>query len=406
MINIGVVKETKHPIDNRVLFSPTMLARIQKKYNGIRFFVESSNIRCFSDEEYKEKGISIATDLSSCDILFGIKEVAKDHLIPSKHYFFFGHIGKMQEYNKPLIREMIQKKITFTDYEYLVNKLGKRVCAFGYWAGFVGIYNSIRAYGIKMKSFNLPRPNDLESKNELLKEVNALKKEDLPNILITGGGQVAKGGIDFLSHMKQYKELSIDKLKSVETGQTIFFVNAQLKDLVKNKAGKSFNREDFRKHPQQYESRLMEYMTHIDVFISAHYWEQGEPIYLSTKDLKQLSSSLKVVADITCDIDGSIKCTTRASTHDSPFYDYNPFTNKEEEAFSDNKNITVMAVDTLPNALPKEASENFGLMFFNNVLDGLLGGDKEQRNIIERATILRDGVLSENFSYLFEYTKE
>ena len=131
MLKIGIVKETKTPIDNRVALTPRDIMEFQEKYPEVKFYVQKSDIRAWTDYEYEKYGISVVESLEGCDILFGVKEVSLDSLLPNKHYFFFGHIAKEQPYNRPLIQKMIEQNITFTDYEYLVDDENQRLCAFG-----------------------------------------------------------------------------------------------------------------------------------------------------------------------------------------------------------------------------------------------------------------------------------
>lgn len=158
-MKIGIIKETKTPVDNRVALTPEQVATLNKQYPNHRIVVQSSDIRAFTDDEYREKGVEIVDNLSDCDILFGIKEANIESLIPNKHYVFFGHIAKMQAYNRHLLQAMIEKGITFSDYEYLVDDNKERVCAFGWWAGVVGVYYTLRGYGLRTKSYYLPKPD-------------------------------------------------------------------------------------------------------------------------------------------------------------------------------------------------------------------------------------------------------
>lgn len=142
-MKIGIIKETKDPVDNRVALTPSQVALLNERYPNHRIVVQSSDIRAYTDEEYRQHRVEIVDDLSDCDVLFGIKEASIPTLIPGKHYVFFGHIAKMQSYNRPLIQAMIEKKLTFSDYEYLVDDDNQRVCAFGWWAGAVGVYYTL-----------------------------------------------------------------------------------------------------------------------------------------------------------------------------------------------------------------------------------------------------------------------
>ena len=404
---IGLPKETKTPVDNRVIFSPDQAAEIMSKYPMIEIIVESSAVRCFPDRQYQDMGIQVVDNLTSvdCDIIIGIKEQELTHIIPNRHYVFFGHFAKEQEYNRSLAKHLLSNKNTFTDHEYLVDNSNKRLCAFGRYAGIVGAYNALWGYGLKEKRYALSSPNSLGVVEKLLEAVKLINIEKLPNILFTGNGNVAKGCREFLTAIG-YEETTIENYtgkKSCEAKP--LFVNLLLKDLVQRKDGKPFSRTDFSNHPEEYVSCLLPKLEGFPVLIPCHFWGEKDPVYLNQEDLIKLSGKLKLVADITCDISGGFKCTVRSSTHDSPFYDYNPFSNKEEDAFSSPSNITIMAVDTLPNAVPVTSSVYFGSKYMELVIPGLLEENQESKEAINRATIIRDGHLTSRFSYLSSFVK-
>ena len=87
-MKFGIIKERKNPPDRRVVFSPKKLEEFKKKFTDAALYVESSAIRIFSDNQYKEAGFEIIEDMSSCDVLFGVKEVPLEALIPNKKNFF------------------------------------------------------------------------------------------------------------------------------------------------------------------------------------------------------------------------------------------------------------------------------------------------------------------------------
>ena len=188
-MKIGIIKETKTPVDNRVALAPKQVAKLKKDFPNSKFYVQASDIRAYSDDEYRSLGIEVVDNVDNCDVLFGIKEDTIESLIPNKHYFFFGHIAKMQEYNRPLIQAMIRKNLTFSDYEYLVDDNNQRVCAFGWWAGVVGVYYTLRGYGLRTGKYNLPKPDLKFTLDELLSNLN---KIELPNekVLVTGNGRI------------------------------------------------------------------------------------------------------------------------------------------------------------------------------------------------------------------------
>lgn len=369
-MKIGIIKETKIPEDNRVALTPELAKKLMENNPGLEIIVQPSSTRAYSDEEYKEVGIKLSEDLSDCDLLLGIKEAQINTLIPNKKYMFFGHIAKMQEYNKPLFKDLIDKNITFTDYEYLVDDNGNRLVAFGWYAGVVGLYYTLRGWGIRNKSYDLPQPHIGFSIEELVKN---LKNVDLGNarIVITGRGRVSQGAQYILKRIGA-KELTKEEFISLEGEEGIEYCVASLSDLVANNVALAFDRDEFKAHPENYHSIFKPYAKSADILLSCHFWANGEPVYLDQESFRNKEFRIQMIGDITCDIMGSIKSTLRSTTHKDPFFDYNPYSESEEPAFSNPCNVTVMAVDTCPNALSRETSQNFGENLIKYVLDGLI----------------------------------
>ena len=401
-MRIALIKETKSPVDNRVALAPKQAADLNRRYPQHKIVLQASEIRAFSDNEYIKEGVEVVEDVSDCDILFGIKEARIDTLIPNKHYVFFGHIAKMQEYNRPLLRALIEKKITFSDYEYMVDDKGIRVCAFGWWAGVVGVYYTLRGYGLRTGLFDLPKP-DLKFTLEQL--TGNLKAIDLPpvKVILTGGGRVSQGAQYVLNEIGA-QFLPIDVFLARETVARLSYTFADADNLVKPKDGKrEFSFPDFFQHPEGYESDFFRFAQASDVLICCHFWAPDNPVYLSAEDYLKEGFRIRMIGDVTCDIMGSVKSTLRSSTHADPYYDYNPMTRKEEPAFSSDNNVTVMAVDTCPNALACDTSEYFGKMLIENVFEPLLTGNR--LDVVNRSTILKNGIPTPRFEYLSDFSK-
>lgn len=400
-MKIALIKETKFPIDNRVALSPRQVAELNRAYPQHKIVVQSSDIRAYSDAEYEKEGVEIVSEVKDCDVLFGIKEAKIETLIPEKKYFFFGHIAKMQKYNLPLLQAFIQKKITFCDYEYLVDDDNRRVCAFGWWAGVVGVYYTLRGYGLKYNLYELPKPDKRFTLTQLL---DALKRVELPKVklFVTGAGRVSQGVQYVLNSVGAKKMLPLEYL-ATEKVEGLSYCFADVDQLVRRKDGGAFSWEDFSKNAGVYESDFFRWAKSTDVLVCAHFWGQDAPVYLNEDDLRRTDLRIKMVGDITCDIKGSIKSTVRPSTHDNPYYDYNPQTGREESAFSSADNITVMAVDTCPNALAMDTSEYFGEMLMQYVFTPMLQG--EASRIIDRSMILEKGELTSRFDYLHDFSE-
>lgn len=402
-MKIGIIKETKNPVDNRVALTPEEIIDLQKRYPKAEFYVQSSDLRAYHDNEYRKHGIPVVDRINNCDILFGIKEADISTLMPNKHYFFFGHIAKQQPYNRPLIRKMVELGITFSDYEYLVDDSNQRLCAFGWWAGTVGTYNTLRAYGIRYNKFELPKPDIHFTLDKLINNLKNIKDKCSCRILLTGNGRVSKGAQYILDTLGCNK-LSPENFLNYDNYHIgITYTVLDVEQLVKPKDVKrKFNFNDFIKNGTDYVSDFAKYSYKADILISCHFWAPGYPVYLDNELIQNPQMSIKIIGDITCDIKGSIMSTIRSSTHAEPFYDFNPDTLSEMPPFSSDKNITVMAVDTCPNALALDTSKYFGETLSEHVFPLILE-NKLDDPIIQRATILKNGKLTEKYSYLKEY---
>ena len=397
-MKIGLIKETKLPIDNRVALTPKQARYLMDKYPDCDIVVESCDTRAYSDDKYREEGIKVVTSLHDCDVLFGIKEVKIDAMIPNKHYFFFGHFAKQQPYNRPLLQAMMAKGITFSDYEYLVDDANQRVCAFGWWAGIVGVYYTIRGLLLRQGDRSLPKPDRSFTKDQMIELLQSVCIDSV-KILISGNGRVSQGAQHIL-HEIGARQLTEDEFLGEKRIEGLSYFVTDFDRLVCRKSGQEpFDEKSFFAHPEEYESNFMKYGCKADVYLSCHFWNPLAPVYLSAEDLRNPDLHLQIIGDITCDIKGSVKSTIRSSTHDEAYYDYNPLTEKEETPFSAPNNITVMAVDTCPNALALDASDYFGERLIEFVFNDWLATGTPN-DIVRRSTILQNGGLTERFSYL------
>ncbi|MHB0754339.1 NAD(P)-dependent oxidoreductase [Polaribacter sp. M15] len=397
-MKFGIIKERKNPPDRRVVFSPEKLQEFKNQFATAEIKVESSNIRVFSDEAYKNVGVEVTDNMSDCDVLLGVKEVPIDALIPNKKYFFFSHTIKKQPYNRDLLKAILEKNIELYDHETIVKENGMRLIGFGRYAGIVGAYNGFRAIGLKNKTFNLPKAETLDSQKELISE---LKKITLPKnfkILLTGNGKVAYGAKEMLDAI-HIIEVSVNEYLENTYDEPVYCL-ADVLDYNKRKDGKVIDNFDFYNHPENYESDFMRFAKVSDFFIAGHFYGNGAPYLFTREDAKSKGFNIKFVADISCDVDGPVASTLRASTIANPIYGYNPATESEID-YTDENAIVVMAVDNLPCELPKDASEGFGEMFLKNVIPAFLNNDKD--GVLARAKMTENGKLTQRFSYLQDY---
>ena len=396
-MKFGIIKERKNPPDRRVVFSPFELLQVKKQFPNAEIKVEASDIRVFSDNEYTENGFEVSDDVSDCDVLIGVKEVPIDALIPNKKYFFFSHTIKKQTYNRKLLKACIDKNIELYDHETIVNENNTRLIGFGRYAGIVGAYNGIRAFGLKYEIFNLPKAENLTSQDALIQQ---LKKQFLPpiKIVLSGKGKVAMGAKEMLDGMK-IKEVSVENYLSTTYTYPVYTM-VDVEDYNSKKDGSAFDKKDFYANPQNYNSNFERFTEVSDIFIAGHFYGNGAPVILSKEMLASPKCKIKVVADISCDIDGPIACTLKASTIADPNYGYLPSEHKEVDMFHPSA-IVVMAIDNLPCELPKDASEGFGEMFLEHVIPAFFNNDAN--GVLERAKITENGRLTPRFAYLQDY---
>lgn len=396
-LKIGVLREEKNPPDKRVPLTPLICSELTRIYSNIDIVVQPSKIRCYSDDEYTAFGVTLQEDLSDCDVLMGVKEVPAEKLIPNKKYFFFSHTIKKQPHNKKLMKALIEKKIQMIDYETLTDKNNNRIIGFGRYAGVVGAYNGILGYGLKYDLFRLKPAHLCRDRAEMEEE---LKRVKLPNIKIalTGGGRVANGVIETLSALR-IRKVTADEFLTMTFREPVY-CQLNPRDYVERPDDHNFDLNDFFKHPEHFVSKFPVFTKVTDLFMSAHYWDPRSPKMFDRNDMKAPDFRMSVIADITCDVDGSVPTTIRSSTISQPFFGYNIKQDKEDLPFTKDT-ICIMAVDNLPCELPRDASDDFGKDLTERVLPHLFEMDEDR--VIERASICKDGKLTESFSYLKDY---
>ena len=395
-MKIGILREEKHPPDERVALTPNQCNWIIKNFD-VDLVVRTSDVRCFSDEEYSDLGIEIVENLFDCDVLIGVKEVPKSSLIANKMYFYFSHTIKKQEYNRELLQMMIDLNISMVDYEVLKNSNNERLLGFGRYAGVVGAYNALLTYGIKSKLYTLKPAHDCEGRKELNSQIHKIKLNN-ERIIVTGDGRVSNGVLELLK-FANIREINKDEFLYKNFSEPVF-CRLDTKDYNKRIDGSLFEKKHFYQNPLSYESSFMSFTSKTDIFIAGHFYGVGSPYLFTRDDVRSNNFNIKVVADISCDINGPVASTIKSSTIDNPIYGYNPITEREDD-YMKNGIVAVMAVDNLPCELPKDSSKDFGDEFINKILPHLLGNDSD--GIIERATICENGDLTSGFLYLRDY---
>lgn len=396
-MKFGILKERKSPPDRRVVFSPDAIVALKQSFPNTQIVVESSDLRVFTDQEYKDKGIAVSDNLESCDVLLGVKEVPVGALIPNKKYFFFSHTIKKQPHNQKLLRAILDKNIELYDHETIVDQNNNRLIGFGKYAGIVGCYNGFRAFGIKFELFELPKVETLRSMEDMVQRLRRLVLPPI-KIVVTGNGKVGKGIKQLLDEIK-IKQVSPEDFLAKKYSDAVY-TQIDVLDYNRRSDGEVRDKNDFYRNPSHYVSDFGRFSQVSDIFMAGHFYGNGAPEILTREMLKSPKNNIKVVADISCDVAGPIASTLRSSTIADPFYGYHPELDKEIDMFHPAA-IVVMAVDNLPCELPKDASEGFGEMFLKNVIPAFF--DEDQHGILQRARITAHGALTPRFAYLEEF---
>lgn len=395
-MKIGLIKEGKIPADNRVALTPAQCKWILKNASGLTVIAQSSTDRCFTDREYLAAGVEVKDDLSDCDILLGIKEVPAEKLIPGKTYLFFSHTKKKQPHNQPLLRAILDKQITLVDYECLEHEDGQRIIGFGFFAGVVGAHNGMMAYGERTGLFKLDRVYKQRSFRELIHNYFGLR---LPNvkIAVTGSGRVAHGILEVMNLMGIHEVEPEDYLNR----RFSYPVYTQLKgaDLYERIEDGKYSREEFHNHPQLYRCKFLPYASQTDILMNGVYWEKNVPRLFEKEDISNENFIIQTIADITDDANGSVPVNVGDQSIENPVYGIDRNSFEKTHPYLKNS-IDVMAVGNLPNELPRDASRYFGEQLIKHVLEDLAGNGSE---IIERATMVKNGKLTKHFEYLQDY---
>jgi saccharopine dehydrogenase (NAD+, L-lysine-forming) len=398
-LKIGILRETRNPPDRRVPLTPPQIVALEELYPNVEFFVQPSDYRCYSNEEYEYLDIPLREDLRDCDILMGVKEIDRRTFIQGKTYLFFAHVAKQQPHNLDMFREMAGKGNTLIDYEYLTTEKGQRLVAFGRHAGIVGAYNGLRARGIKTNRFKLRPAYQCHDLDEMWAGLRKIELKPGLKILVTGEGRVSNGIVETLNvanivqvNPEDYLEREFDVPVFCQIGPEHYTHRIDRS---------KFSFDHFVKFPHEYESDFLKYTPVTDILMTGHFWDPRSPVFFSKEDMKKPDFRISVIADISCDVNGPIPSTLRATTISDPFYGYNPHLEIEEPAFSRPTNITVMSIDNLPGELPRDASQEFGKQLISSALHDLFSENKSP--MIERATILQGGRLTPKYEYLNEY---
>ncbi len=427
---LGIRREDKSKWERRVPIIPAHAEKLIEK--GFKIVVESSENRIFKDEEFERVGCEIKKSLEEAKIIVGVKEIPPKKILENKVYMIFSHTFKGQKYNMEMLATFLKKGCTLIDYELITDEKNDRIIFFGRFAGLAGIIETLYGYGQKFKKmgydtpfYRIKRPfqyNSLNEAKEHIKKIGKEISEGLPSVIsplvigITGRGNVSRGVNEILELLPVNKESANDLLEDRYSflNNVVYCIFFKIDDYVSPKTGEFFI-EDYYKNPEKYEVNFERFLRFISILVNGIYWEEKYPRLIKKDKLREIyisgKSKMRMIGDITCDINGSIEITIRDGDPDNGFLTYIP----ERDEFVDGilpEGITDMVISNLPTEFPAEASEEFSNKLINYIED-ILKEDFtkpfEELKLppeIKKAIICHNGRLTDRYEYLREHLKD
>jgi alanine dehydrogenase len=396
-MKIGIIKEGKIPADNRTPLTPRQCSELMEEWPNVTVEAQWSAVRCYTEEDYVTFGVQVKETVADCDLLLGIKEVPVDDLVAGKAYMFFSHTIKKQPYNRKLLQAILEKKITLIDYELLTDEHGIRLIGFGRWAGIVGGHDALLMLGERTGAYKLKHARDCVNLQELVDQYDTIQIPPA-TFVITGGGRVAQGAREIMEFAK-IREVSPEEFIKEKFDEPVY-TQLHSNELYKRKQSGGFDKNEFYHHPNLYESNFERFIGHTDVLINCMFWDPGAPALFKEKGIKNTPFRMRIIADISCDIDGSVPITHRPTSIEDPVFGYHTATSAIGKPYMPDT-IDVMAVPNLPNELPRDASRDFGIVLKDKILPEYFTNPESP--LFERATIARAGRLTPRYSYLQDF---
>jgi saccharopine dehydrogenase (NAD+, L-lysine forming) len=397
-MRIGLIREGKSPPDTRVALTPKQCKDLLTEYRNLEIYIQPSKHRSISSSEYIKYGVRVREEINNCDVLMGIKEIPSSQLTNNKTYIFFSHTIKMQTYNKELLKQILMKKVELIDYECFTDENGDRLVGFGNWAGIVGAHNALWAWGRRHGTYTIERALNLRNYREVFEQYENVKFPAI-KIAVTGRGRVGGGVVEVMEEAG-IKKISVEDYINKEFDEAVY-VQLGSAELYKHKDTGAFDKEDFYANPQDYINNFERFIPHTDMMIHATYWDQRTDKLFTKPRMIEDDFKMKVIADITCDVNGAVSSTVQSTSFNKPVYGYDPKNDIIVEAFKD-EYIDILAINDLPCELARDASNSFGNELMEHVMEPLLK-NKEYSPLIEKARIAIDGELTERYSYLQDF---
>jgi alpha-aminoadipic semialdehyde synthase len=433
---IGIRREDKNPWERRVPLIPTHVRELVQNY-PLEIWVQPSKLRIFPDEDFAREGAKVEEDLTPCKVIFAIKEIPLHFIRKGQAYVFFSHTTKGQPHNMPMLKKMVELGCTLIDYEKIVNEKGQRLLFFGKQAGLAGMIDTFWAFGQRLDYEKKKNPFSVikqahrykslvEAKEEIEKigwEIHnhGFNRSLVPLVFgFTGYGHVSQGAQEIFN-LLPFEEIEPEKIAPFFKGKNysafrVYKTVFKEKDMVKPVSqGQEFELQGYYDHPEKYRSIFDSYLLYLAVLVNCIYWTPKYPRFVTKKSLGKLykmskKPRLRVIGDISCDIQGSVEFTVRATNPENPVYVYDPVQNKAKDGVR-GKGTVVMAIDNLPAEIPLESSIYFSSAlkpFVSEIATADFSGDFRDLKLldsIKKAVILYQGKFTPHYEYMKDFIK-
>jgi alpha-aminoadipic semialdehyde synthase len=423
---IGIRREDKNKWERRVPLVPTDTSDLQTK-RGVRVLIQPSSVRVYPDDEYRSSGIEVNEDLGAASVIFAIKEIPTHLLLPGKTYVFFAHVVKGQPHNMPMLRRLMELGCSLVDYEKITDDQKRRLIFFGRHAGYAGMIETLRCLGQRLAVSGVSTPLsqvhpafEYRDLTEAKAHITALGDEIVhqagarPLIFgFSGYGNVSTGAQEVFDCLKPVEVAVADltPVASAPAGPRLVKVVFREEDMVERKERDApFNLQEYYDHPERYEGCFEKHLPHLDVLVNCIYWERRYP-RLVTREwarknyLTGCAPRLKVIGDISCDIEGSVELTVRVTEPDHPCYVYLPEQDSCRDGVEGNGPV-IIAVDNLPCEIPRESSQYFSSVL-RDMVAPLANADwqvpfetLDLPPCLKRAVIVHQGRLTPDYQYI------
>ncbi|XP_044259729.1 alpha-aminoadipic semialdehyde synthase, mitochondrial isoform X1 [Tribolium madens] len=443
---IAIRREDQSVWERRAPFSPSHVRKLVK--TGVKVIVQPSNRRAYPMQSYLNAGAIIQEDISEANIIFGVKQVPIDQLIPDKTYCIFSHTIKAQESNMPLLDAILEKRIRLIDYEKLMDEKGQRVVAFGKMAGIAGTVNIFHGLGLRLLALGHHTPfmhigpahnyrNSSMAKQAVRDAGYEIALGLMPKsigpltVVFTGSGNVSQGSQEVFQELPHEYVAPESLKKAAEHGSLnkVYACEVRRRHYLERAEGGGFDSVEYEEHPERYISTFSKKIApYASIIINGIYWAVNSPKLMTIPDAKHLlrpahtpwlptsigapalPHRMLAICDISADPGGSIEFMNECTTIDTPFCLYDADRNKDTKSFN-GPGVLVCSIDNMPTQIPRESTDFFGDLLFPYAQDIMKSNAQQPLEshsfcpAVDGAIIASNGKLTPNYEYIQELRK-